>query len=65
MHLLYLMLFQGKESIIKVARQIGELQKQCGLRIPVEDFVDELKFGLVEVVFEWAKQKVCMYSTDI
>ena len=78
-----------------MAREIGEIQKQCGLKEPVEDFVEQVskfyilvelfvllilkcnvnhqiqildslsvlffarpsqfRFGLAEVVFEWAK----------
>ena len=31
------------------------MQVECGLNIPVEDYVDGFKFGLMEVVFEWAR----------
>jgi len=34
---------------------IGSVQIDCGMREAVEDFVETLKFGLVEVVYEWAK----------
>ncbi len=51
--------YQAKETFIALARRIGELQKECGLRIPVEDYVEEFHFGLMEVVFEWARGMVC------
>ena len=43
------------ERILGVARMIGSVQIECGMREAVEDFVETLKFGLVEVVYEWAK----------
>lgn len=39
----------------EIARKIGITQMECGLDQPVEDFVDTLKFGLVEVVHSWAE----------
>lgn len=38
-----------------IARKIGEIQVSRGLEQSVEDFVDSLKFGLVEVVHKWAE----------
>lgn len=36
--------------------RLGELQAGFGLRISPEEYAQEnLKFGLVEVVYEWAK----------
>jgi len=48
-------LLKGKEEFQRVAREIGEIQKYCGLKEPVEDFVEQFRFGLAEVVYEWAK----------
>lgn len=45
------------EAIINIARNIGNIQKTHGLDQCVEDFVDTLKFGLVEVVHDWALGK--------
>lgn len=43
------------------AIRLGQLQAQFKLAIdPVEYARDNLKFGLVEVVYEWAK--VCVYD---
>ena len=46
---------QGMSRILEVAHKIGGVQIACGMREAVEDFVETLKFGLVEVVYEWAK----------
>ena len=41
--------------IIEVATMIGQTQYDVEIRQSVDDFVSVLKFGLVEVVYEWAK----------
>ncbi|XP_071074504.1 superkiller complex protein 2 isoform X2 [Dasypus novemcinctus] len=46
---------QGMERVQAVAKRIGEVQVACGLNQTVEEFVGELNFGLVEVVYEWAR----------
>uniref|UniRef100_A0A670I075 SKI2 subunit of superkiller complex n=1 Tax=Podarcis muralis TaxID=64176 RepID=A0A670I075_PODMU len=46
---------QGIEHIRSVAEEIALLQRKCGLQESVEDFVEQYKFGLVEVVYEWAR----------
>lgn len=43
------------QQLKNIARNIGKIQKDCGLGQDVEDFVDTLKFGLVEVVHRWAE----------
>ena len=55
-------LLQAKASFVAIARRIGETQRECGLLMPVDDYVDQFKFGLLEVVFEWARG---MVSTSI
>lgn len=42
----------------EIARNIGEHQRACGMKEPVEQFVEQFKFGLAEVVYEWACGKV-------
>ena len=49
---------QAKESFLKMATSIGELQKACGLPFPVDDYVEDFHFGLMEVVYEWARGMV-------
>ncbi|XP_067173330.1 superkiller complex protein 2 [Apteryx mantelli] len=46
---------QGMEQIRAVAERVGTLQRDCGLPQSVEDFVEQFNFGLVEVVYEWAR----------
>ena len=48
-------LAKGVEQFQKVAKKIGEMQCDCGLKETVGDFVDQYKFGLVEVVYQWAR----------
>jgi antiviral helicase SKI2 len=45
-------------AVKEVATKLGTLQKDCGLKEPVLQFVEQFRFGLVEVVYEWAKGKV-------
>ena len=46
---------KAKERFLKIAEDIGTLQRQCGLAFTVDDYLDSFKFGLMEVVFEWAR----------
>lgn len=58
-------LTKGKDIVLTYARKIAELQVECGLPISVEDYVNGLKFGLVEVVYEWAKGLPFKHITDL
>lgn len=42
-------------ELVKIAENVGKIQRECGLEQTVEDFVDTLKFGLVDVVHKWAE----------
>jgi antiviral helicase SKI2 len=46
-------LVQGREEIMAVAARVGRIQDYR--KIGTEDYEKKLKFGLVEVVYEWAK----------
>jgi len=46
------------KQVKELARTIGMTQREHNLKEPVEQFVEQFKFGLVEVVYEWAKGKV-------
>lgn len=49
-------LSQAKQRLYNTAIRLGELQAQFKLQISPEEYAqDNLKFGLVEVVYEWAK----------
>ncbi|KAI8380104.1 NUC185 domain-containing protein [Blakeslea trispora] len=58
-------LTKGKEVVLEYASKIAQLQVDCGLAISVEDYVNNLKFGLVEVVYEWAKGLPFKHITDL
>lgn len=46
---------QGVERIRAVAERVTALQRDCGVRDTGEDYVEQLRFGLVHVVYEWAR----------
>lgn len=46
---------QGINQVLAVAQRIGELQRDCGIAQTAEEFVGQLKFGLTEVVYCWAR----------
>ncbi|KAG9154188.1 hypothetical protein Leryth_000664 [Lithospermum erythrorhizon] len=49
-------LSQAKQRLYDTAKRLGQLQAYFKLQIDPEEYVrDNLKFGLVEVVYEWAK----------
>ncbi|KAG7564740.1 ATP-dependent RNA helicase Ski2 C-terminal [Arabidopsis suecica] len=49
-------LAKAKQRLYDTAIRLGELQAQYNLQIDPEEYAQEnLKFGLVEVVYEWAK----------
>ncbi|GAA5799047.1 hypothetical protein HPULCUR_004456 [Helicostylum pulchrum] len=58
-------LMKGKEVVLTYARKIAQLQVDCGLAISVEDYANNLKFGLVEVVYEWARGLPFKHITDL
>ncbi|CAL8299284.1 unnamed protein product [Lota lota] len=46
---------EGIKQVVAVAQRIGDLQRDCGIGQSAEDFVGQLKFGLTEVVYCWAR----------
>lgn len=49
-------LAEGVKKMKENSEKLGNIQRECGLDISVEDYLKEsLNFGLVEVVYEWAK----------
>ncbi|XP_067111688.1 LOW QUALITY PROTEIN: helicase SKI2W [Osmerus mordax] len=46
---------EGIARVLSVAQRIGELQRSFGIAQTAEDFVSQLKFGLTEVVYCWAR----------
>lgn len=53
----WFILCQGKERILEIADRITALQKQMGMLLG-GDYKEDFKFGLMEVVFEWARGMV-------
>jgi len=47
------------------AAEVGQLQHDCGLTIAVEDYVESLHFGLMEVVHEWARGTLFAKITEV
>ena len=49
---------QGKAAILRVAGKVGAVQVACRVPVPEDEYVGRLKFGLAEVVYEWARGMV-------
>ncbi|KAK9760627.1 Antiviral helicase ski2, variant 2, partial [Basidiobolus ranarum] len=49
---------KGQKIILDIATRVAETQEKCGLNVRAEDYIHTLKFGLSEVVYEWAKGMV-------
>jgi antiviral helicase SKI2 len=56
---------KGIEKIIQVTETVAKVQKMCGLHVTTEDAVAQLHFGLVEVVYEWARGLSFKYITEL
>ncbi|GFS05858.1 helicase SKI2W [Elysia marginata] len=48
-------LVKGRKQILAKAEMVGRLQKEVGMLMPVEDYMEQFHFGLMEVVHEWAR----------
>lgn len=47
---------QGRDAIMAISDRVGRIQDSH--KVAVEDFRSNIKFGLAEVVYEWAKGMV-------
>ncbi|KAI8918464.1 NUC185 domain-containing protein [Powellomyces hirtus] len=56
---------KGVKAIIDIAERVGDVQRSCGLDVRREDALANVKFGLVEVVYEWAKGLPFKHITDL
>lgn len=45
---------RGKEMLIQVATRLAVVQKEAGLPIDEESYLEGLKWGMLQVVYEWA-----------
>jgi antiviral helicase SKI2 len=50
---------EGREAILAIADRVGRVQDSHG--VAAEEHRKDLKFGLIEVVYEWAKGMVSDY----
>lgn len=51
---------EGQQVLLKIADRVGRVQDAHSVAAP--DFQTALKFGLVEVVYEWAKGMVSIVT---
>jgi len=51
---------KGQERMIEITKKLASKQKEYGLDLSEDEYVASLKFGLVEVVYEWARGMVCL-----
>jgi antiviral helicase SKI2 len=49
---------EGRDAIIAISERVGRLQDRH--KVAGEEARSKLKFGLVEVVYEWARGMVCL-----
>jgi antiviral helicase SKI2 len=49
---------EGRDAIIEISDRVGRVQDSK--KVVAEEFRSNLKFGLVEVVYEWAKGMVSL-----
>jgi antiviral helicase SKI2 len=49
------LLAKSRDEFCKMAKSVALLEKECGVPVCVEDYVESLHFGLMEVVYEWAR----------
>ena len=60
--------FQVFDRVKETATRVAECQRECGLDTTVEEYVEGLHSGLMEVVYEWARGmsfKDVMNLTDV
>lgn len=46
---------QGKKKIIEMATSLVHVQRELGMHVDLETFLGGFRFGLVQVVYEWAR----------
>jgi antiviral helicase SKI2 len=51
-------MIQAKSSLLDVARTVAQIQKSHGLPVAEDEYQNSFKFGLMEVVYEWARGMV-------
>jgi antiviral helicase SKI2 len=54
---------EGRDAICAIGDRVGRVQDHH--KVAIEGFQSDLKFGLLEVVYEWAKGMVCLISLQV
>jgi antiviral helicase SKI2 len=64
---LHIIDFQGKELILKIAKRVNAVQEHHQVIVADEgnDFEERPRFGLMEVVYEWARGMSFNRITDL
>lgn len=52
------LLLQGRLKMMEIGERLFEIQTECGLDLSRHDYFRNLNYGLVEVVYEWARGMV-------
>lgn len=42
-------LLSAKQRVLEIAKMVGTVQEEAGLPQPTAEFIDELRFGMMEV----------------
>jgi superfamily II RNA helicase len=58
-HICKIFSFQLKDDVLAVAAKISDVQRNC--HVKMSDISEELRFDLLEVVYEWANGVVCNF----
>lgn len=58
-------LLAGQERMIDLAKSLCAIQREVGVDISLDQVLGSLRFGLVEVVYEWAKGKPFKQITEL
>ena len=58
-------LLAAQERMLAIAKDLVTLQRDLGLDIAMDQFLSSFHFGLVQVVYEWAKGRPFKEITDL
>jgi antiviral helicase SKI2 len=52
----------AKTQIQAIAKSLANIQIECGLQVSVTEIVNQVNVGMMEVVYEWARQMVIGFN---
>lgn len=58
-------LLAGQERILEMAKDLVTIQRECGVDLAMDQVIGGLRFGLVEVVHQWALGKPFKQITEL